>query len=493
MHLSEYYCIFVVKRYDMSTDVFFIGREQERKRMQELLKFKGSSLVTVLGRRRVGKTYFVKQALKEVSYFHFTGIQGESKAVVLSLFADKINELNNSRLPIAVPSNWHEAFGLLKSLLQEKFIGNKKKVVFLDEFPWLDTHASGFLSAFEYFWNDWAVDQNILVIICGSSTSWMIKNVVKNRAGLHNRVNEYFSIQPFTLKETELYLKKKNIEWSRYDIVQIYMAIGGVPHYLNMIKRGESVPICIDRLFFDKNGPLRIEYSNLYRALFNYYDNYELVIDHLAKKRKGLTRQEIIETTDLPNGGGLTKILNELEECGFIQFQMPFSKKQKDGLYRLMDEYSMFYHHFITKNSTKGQFISIYSTAKVRSWMGISFESLCMKNEAKIKQALGIAGVYTELFSYTYQGRNKEAGFQIDMIIDRDDRIIELCEMKFYNGVISLTQKDAEVIRERKARFQTHTGTKKNVLVLLVSPFGLAENKHSLSIIDHEIRINDLF
>lgn len=477
----------------MVTDKFFIGREAEGKRMQELLKHKGSSLITVLGRRRVGKTFFVKQCLKDVEYFHFTGLQDESKANTLKLFSEKINDFSDTKLPVSIPSDWHEAFRLLRVLLEEKYPKKKKKIIFLDEFPWLDTHASGFLSAFEYFWNDWAVDQNILVIICGSSTSWMIKNIMKNRGGLHNRVSEYFRINAFTLRETEQYFKKKNILLSHYDMAQLYMAMGGIPHYLDMVRRGESVPVCIDRLFFDINGPLRMEYHNLYRSLFAQYENYELVIEKLAQKRKGLTRQEIIEATGLSNGGGLTKVLSELEECGFIQFLLPFSKKKKDGLFRLMDEYSMFYHHFISKNSKKGQFITMYSTSKVRSWMGISFETLCMKYEEKIKQALGIAGVYTEVYSFQQQANKERPGFQIDMLIDRADQIIELCEMKFYGSAISLTQKDVETLRDRKARFQQQTGTKKNVMVLFISPFGLIENKHKLSIVDHEIVLGNLF
>jgi uncharacterized protein len=476
----------------MSIESFFIGREEQQKSMQAHLDKKGASLVAVLGRRRVGKTYFVKHVLKNKDFFHFIGIQNESKERLLKEFSVKINEVAGNKIPLNPPTDWYEAFRQLKYVLEANYT-DKKKIVFLDEFPWMETHASGFLSAFEYFWNDWAVNQNILIVICGSATSWMIQNVINNKSGLHNRVAEYFKIQPFTLKETEQFLQKKTISLSRYDISQFYMAMGGIPHYLDMIKRGESFAVCIDRLFYDKEAPLNIEYNNLFKALFTNYQNYELVIETLAKKRKGLTRQEIIEATGLSNGGGLTKIITELEECKFIKFQVPFTHKNKDGLYVLYDEYCLFYHHFIKKNTQKGQFISIYSTPKVRSWMGLAFELVCIKHEQKIKQALGISGVYTETCSFALKADAENDGFQIDMLIDRADQTINICEMKFYNQRLQLNKKDAEVLRERKARFQNHTKTKKNVVLTMITPFGMQENQHSLSVVDNTIVIDDLF
>lgn len=476
----------------MMSEPFFIGREDEKNRLRQHFKNSGSSLIAVIGRRRVGKTYFIKQCLKDAPHFAFTGIQDESRGRQLYEFAKKLADSSLQSLPVKTPTDWYEAFSLLKSALSDSR-GKKKNIVFFDEFPWMDTHASGFLSAFEYFWNDWAVDQNIMVIICGSSTSWMIKNVMKNRSGLHNRVSEYFKIQPFTLHETEQFFRKKSIDFSKYDITQLYMAMGGIPHYLNMVKRGDSVSVCIDRLFFEKDGPLRIEYTNLYRALFKHYEQYELVIEKLAQKRKGLTRQEIISATGIKNGGGMTKLLTELEECSFIQFHQPFSHKQKEGLYRLMDEYSMFFHHFISKNSSRGQFIAVYNTPKFRSWLGVSFETLCIKHAENIKLSLGISGVYTETYSYIKPAINDDPGFQIDMLLDRADNIVNLCEMKFYGEALNLTQKDADAIRERRVRFQNHTKTKKNVMVLLISPFGVKENKQSLEVIDQSVTIKDLF
>lgn len=476
----------------MANDNFFIGREEQQKAIQMHLNKNGASLVAVLGRRRVGKTYFVKHILKDKSYFHFTGIQNENKGRLLKEFSVKVNETIENKIQLNVPNDWYEAFRQLKNVLEATH-GDKKKILFLDEFPWMDSHASNFLQAFEYFWNDWAVNQNILIIICGSSTSWMIKNVINNKSGLHNRVSEYFKIQPFTLRETEQFLLKKHISLSRYDIAQFYMAMGGVPHYLDMIKKGESFAISIDRLFYDKDAPLYVEYNNLFKALFTHYHSYELVIEMLSKKRKGLTRQEIIEATVLTNGGGLSKIIAELEECNFIRFQLPFSQKNKDGLYILNDEYCLFYHHFIKKNVQKGQFISIYVTPKVRSWMGFAFEMLCMKHESNVKKALGIAGVYTESYSFALKATDEEPGFQIDMMIDRADQTINICEMKFYNQQLTLNQKDADTLRERKARFQNYSKTKKNVMLTMITPFGVQENKHSLAEIDNALMLNDLF
>jgi uncharacterized protein len=476
----------------MIQERFFVGRKEHLIAIQGEIKSKVSSLVAVLGRRRVGKTYFVKEALKREDYFHFTGMQNETKSRLLEEFTKKIGVFGNSILPIKTPKDWYEAFALLKQVLITNY-GKKKKTIFLDEFPWMDTKGSNFVSAFEYFWNDWGVDNNVLIVICGSSTSWMMQYVMRNTGGLHNRVSAYYRIEPFTLSETQQYFQKKGINLSVYDIAQFYMALGGIPHYLNMVNVGETFPIAIDRLFFEKNAPLQLEYDQLYKALFQNFENYEMIVKTLSKQKKGLTRLEIIESTKIANGGGLTKVLNELHECGFIQFVQPLGKKKVDGLYKLVDEYSLFYNQFISSSASKGQFISIFNTPHVRSWLGLAFENLCIKHVDKIKQKLGISGVYTQTYSHVIKANETEPGFQIDMLIDRADNAINICEIKFYQTAYTLTQNEADTLRDRVAKFAAHTKTKKNIMTLMISPFGMVENKYSLHAVQHQVTLADLF
>jgi uncharacterized protein len=476
----------------MSNNTFFVGRTEEVATLQSLQNSDRADLLAIIGRRRIGKTYLVKNAYKNQFAFHITGVKNADKKVMIKAFVAKIEELSESKFPLAAPDNWLDAFRLLKNYLLT-LKGKSKKVVFLDEFPWMDSRKSGFLSAFEFFWNDWAVDQNITVILCGSSTTWMLNNVLNNKAGLHNRITKYIRLEPFTLRETRLFLHTKGIKLPDYDIAQLYMALGGVPHYLNEIESGESVVQSIDRILFSEKSTLKNEFQNLYRALFDPYDKYELVVNALATKQKGLTRQEIIDITKISNGGGLTRILTELEECSFVKSFQPFGKEKKDLIYRLVDEYSLFHFQFTPQKKNVGSFIQMSQSAKYKTWAGFAFESLCIKHVAQIKQALGINGIFSTESSFYFKGNATESGFQIDMLIDRSDNAINLCEMKFYATPYELTKKEAEKLHLRRELFRTKTQTTKYLINTLVTTFGLVVNEHSVSNVDKELRLEALF
>ena len=470
----------------------FVGREKESSDLVGLLKQNRSDLVAIIGRRRIGKTFLVKKVFKDQLNFHFTGIKESDVTSTLRAFSQKIAETANTNFQIATPKNWMEAFGLLKTYLLT--IKNpKKKVLFFDEFPWLDAHKSGFLPAFEYFWNDWAVDQNIIIVVCGSSTSWMIKNVLNNKAGLHNRITKYINLSPFTLAETRALLLAKGIKLPHYEIIQIYMALGGVPYYLNEVKAGDSAVQNIDNILFNGNSSLKKEFQNLYRALFDNYEKYESIVKALATKRKGLTRQEIIAETGIPNGGGLSRMLNELEESAFIKTFQPFDKAKKETLYRLMDEYSVFYFQFSPQKNKAGSFIQLSTSPKYSSWAGFAFETLCIKHIQKLKEALGISGVYTQENSYYFKGNDTENGFQIDLLIDRNDNAINICEMKFYGDEYTLSKKEAETLRKRRVLFQEKTSTKKCLINTLITTYGLHQNENSIGVVDKVILMNQLF
>ncbi|MEO7047460.1 MAG: ATP-binding protein [Ferruginibacter sp.] len=357
-----------------TVEKLFAGRTIESEILTDLLQHNRAELVAIIGRRRVGKTYLVKQVFRDRLNFHFTGIKDADRNTLLTEFSEKIFSVAPKNIDRTIPQNWMEAFRLLKKYLLT-IKSQKKKIIFLDEFPWMDTHKGGFLPAFEYFWNDWAVDQNIIIVLCGSSTSWMIKNVLNNKAGLHNRITKYINLAPFTLQETKELLTAKKILLPHYEIVQIYMALGGVPYYLNEIRKGESAIQNIDRILFNEKSSLKGEFKNLYRALFDNYENYEAIVKALSTKRKGLTRQEIIDATHITNGGSLTRMLIELEESTFIKTFQPFDKEKKETLYRLMDEYSVFYFQFNPQKNPAGSFKEISTSPKYRSWAGFAFES----------------------------------------------------------------------------------------------------------------------
>ena len=476
----------------MDSRKIFVGRTAEITTLHSLFNSAQAELVALIGRRRVGKTYLVKNAYKEQFSFHITGVKNATKKEMIKAFVTKIEELSGSKLPLAVPDNWLDAFRILKNYLLS-IKSTKKKIVFLDEFPWMDSHKSSFLSAFEFFWNDWAVDQNITVIVCGSSTTWMLNNVLNNRAGLHNRITKYIRLEPFTLREARQLLHTKGLKLPDYDIAQLYMALGGVPYYLNEVESGESVVQSIDRILFSEKSSLKNEFQNLYRALFDQYEKYELVVRVLSAKQKGLTRQEIIEASKISNGGGLTRILTELEECSFIKSFQPFGREKKDLIYRLIDEYSLFYFQFNPQKKPAGSFIQMSTTPKYKAWSGFAFESLCIKHCPQIKQALGIGGIFSTESSFYFKGDATETGFQIDMLIDRSDNAINLCEMKFYATAYELTKKEAEKLQTRRELFRTKTQTSKYLINTLMTTFGIKANEYSLNAIDKVVQLDALF
>ena len=472
-----------------------IGRKQERQQLDNLLTSSKAELLTIIGRRRVGKTYLIREHYKKKIIFEFTGTQYANKKNQLKKFARKLQEYTNSSLPIATPDDWAAAFILLKTWLKNQKPTKQKPVIFFDEVPWIASKRSVFLNEFSYWWNDWASQQNIVVVICGSAASWMIDKVVNHKGGLHNRITEYIHLQPFTLAEVKAYLAAIPLHLDHYQVIQLYMSIGGIPHYLQHIRKGESATQIINRLCFHKNGILRNEFNNLYAALYEGHERHVAVVKALSTKWKGLTRKEIIQLTKLPNGGGLTQILTELKSSSFIMEMIPFGKKRKDTLYRLIDEYSLFYLKFIEgeRAGEKDIWLQTAQNNPYKIWRGYAFENICIKHVEAIKSSLGITGVQTENSSFRHIGTAKEEGIQIDLLVDRNDQCINLCEMKFYNDDITLTKVDAEKLRRRRSRFQQITKTKKTLFNTIVTTYGLTPNQYSSSQVDNVVNMDTLF
>ncbi len=469
-----------------------VGRIEEIKLMEALLKSPKAEMLAVYGRRRVGKTYLIKNVYEPFIGFEFTGTQNATLQNQLFKFSEKLKEYFAQTEAMTAPKTWYEAFNQLKICLSKS---TQKKVIFFDELPWIDTAKSNFLEELGYWWNDWASRQNIVVVLCGSAASWMLKKLINHKGGLHNRVTQKINLKPFTLSETKLYLDSLDIGWDDYQIIQFYMSVGGIPTYLQEAKKGETPTQTIDRAFFTKDGSLRYEFTNLYAALFDQYQNHIAIIKILAGKWSGMTRQELIAKSKFKDGGGLSKILDELEASSFITQIPSFQKKAKDFVYRLTDEYSLFYLKFIEGKALMGKntWLKQSTEDKYKIWAGYAFENLCIKHIEAVKLALGISGIYTETSSYTHKGDETSEGFQFDMLIDRADRAINLCEIKFYNDDFTLTDEFATYLRQRRERFKVITKTKKAVFNTLITTYGVKHSKSSQAQIDHVITMNKLF
>ena len=471
------------------------GREEERKTLLKALASQEAELIAIHGRRRVGKTFLIRTVYKDNIVFEFSGIHEAGLNDQLQNFSIALQKAITNKIPVAIPENWLRAFDFLQEYLSP-LIAKKKSVVFFDEFPWIHTARSGFLQAFEHFWNSWASRQpNLVIVICGSAASWMIENIIHNKGGLHNRISKIIRLLPFNLGETEKYLKSRGIILDRYQILQLYMAIGGIPQYLKSIEPGQSAAQNIDRLCFTKDGVLQSEFKNLYQSLFDNAQHHIAVIRALAKKTKGLTRNEIIEACDLSSGGTTTRLLEELEESGFITSYIPFNKAGKDSIYKLSDEYSLFYLKFIesTKVSGSGTWLRLATGSSYSSWCGLAFESLCQKQVVQIKRALGIEGVHTETSVWRYSPKKDEQGAQIDLLIDRQDRCINICEMKFSQSEFVIDKKYAAELENKLNVFRENSKSKKTLFLTMVTSYGVKKNNYYTSLIQNEVTMDALF
>ncbi|MFZ4475423.1 MAG: AAA family ATPase [Saprospiraceae bacterium] len=472
-----------------------IGRKKEMDMLANAYASTKPELVAVFGRRRVGKTYLIGSFFKGKIDFELTGLKDGTKEQQLRNFAYSLKDSQKSAVLPPLPKDWLEAFHQLKTHLESLESPQKRKVIFIDEVPWIANGKSDFLTGFSYFWNSYAAKTNIVVVICGSATAWMIQKIINDKGGLHNRVTCRIHLQAFTLAETEAYFLEKNLVFDRYQLLLIYMTMGGIPHYLDQVEGGKSAIQNIDEICFHTNGLLRTEFDNLYSSLFANPDRYESIISALSSSWKGMSRIEIIAKTRILDGGGLTLMLQELEQSGFISSYIPFGKKKKDTLYRLTDCYSLFYLKFIRDIPAKERITwqSLSQTQTWITWSGYAFENICFQHIDNLKAALGIAGVHTNQYSFLAKASEENEGAQIDLLIDRQDNVISLCEVKFFNDELILTKIDADNLRRKKSVFRHVTGTKKQIFVVLITTFGLLKNKHSLGLVDNVLDMNALF
>lgn len=473
----------------------FVGRQRERAILEGLWAQNSSELVSITGRRRVGKTFLIKEVFRKIGIdFKVSGLQNGSKQEQMLAFELGLAEAKGTD-PTGQPfANWQMAFvkliGHLKSLEKEE-----KIVVFLDELPWLATPRSGFLRAFSFFWNNWAVDQNIMVIICGSAASWMIQKVVRDKGGLHNRITQRIQLEPFTLRETREYLHSKNFSYSDQAITELYMALGGIPFYLRELSPDLSVAQNIDQQCFARAGSLYDEFSRLYPALFERAERHMEVVRVLAAHHYGMDRQQIITSTTLSDGGGLSKTLEELEFSGFIVGYYSFHKKKRNRIFRLVDEYSLFYLRFVEKNKLEGSgtWEKLSQLPNYKTWSGYAFENVGLRHLKHIKKALGISGVYTTTSTFYHSGSDQQGRLQIDLIIDRADKAINLCEFKFYSQPIAFTPSQLQELEARKEAFRSLTRTDKTLFTSLISTKGLAPKTPVGGVINQSVTLEAFF
>ncbi len=483
----------IIKK-NMTSDKI-IGRQKEKAKLDKIMQSKQAEFLALYGRRRVGKTFLIRQYLKESIVFDISGSKEGSKSKQINDFFAEYLFRTQAQKETQVPKTWHDMFRYLAKYLSELPQTDTKHVVFLDEMPWMDTPKSEFISALEFFWNQHVSKMdNVLLIACGSASSWIRKNLINARGGLYNRITQRIKLAPFNLYETQLFLQSMGVDLPQYQILALYMAMGGIPFYLKEVEKGKSVAQLIDDICFAPQGLLTEEYGQLYHSLFKNAELHIQIIEALAANPQGLTRSDIAKTTLLAESP-LSRTLEDLVECDFITHFPPFFNKKKEGVYKLTDLYSLFYLKFIHFNKGAGRNIweQLSKQSTYTAWSGYAFENICLAHTDQIKAALGISGVFTQQSAWKFKGNDTLTGAQIDMVIDRADHIIHLCEAKFTKENYAMTNAYAEHLRLRKSIFKQATQTKKAVFSTLLTTYPAFKNKYYLAEIDNEITMDKLF
>jgi len=471
-----------------------IGREREIQRLQDYCNSGKPEFVALYGRRRVGKTYLVEQLYGNRCDFTVTGILEGSRKEEEEVFLAALRKIGYDGTPF---KTWIEGFNILKSQLQARIKKGKRCVVFIDELPCFDTIRAGFLKAFGDFWNGWCLKHpEVFLIVCGSATTWMIKNIIDSHGGLHNRITHEMHIHPFSLRETEKYLQANDIDWDRLSIVQLYSILGGIPYYLSLLERDDSVASAVDRLFYSEDAELKNEYDRLFKSLFKSPDPYKKIIDILCKNRQGLTREEILVKMSGRDNGHLSDYLDNLEKCDFIRMYYVKDStgkklKKTGGIYQMIDFFTMFRNSFASSPSTDKHYWSNHiGTSKINAWLGLAFEKVCMYHIEEIKKALRIDAIGTEY--YSWRCKNDRQGAQIDLLIEREDRKINICEIKYGEEEYSLQKDEDAKIRNRIGIFKQENRIKYSLLPVLVTTYGMKQSKYS-SLFKSVVVMDDLF
>ncbi len=470
-----------------------IGRKREIEQLERLYNSKKAELVAICGRRRVGKTYLISQIFDDRMLFHHSGLAPEESDSGNQL-KKQLNHFYSSLIYYGmkkdeVPTNWFEAFQLLRQFIKNNDHG-QRMIIFFDELPWMATKGSDFIQAFEGFWNTFGSSKdNLMIIVCGSATSWMENNFINNHGGLYGRVTYEIKLKPFSLSEIKEYLKMRNIDLSSYDIAQAYMIFGGIPYYLGYLEEGKSLSQNIDDLFFKKDGILILEFDRLFKSVFTYSEKAKEIVKFLFTKREGFTRREISEKLKISDGGTLSKYLNGLVSSDFVEKYQPFTFSKREEHYKLVDPFCLFYLYFIEDSENIENFWSSnIDSPKINSWRGLAFENVCFNHIDQIKFALGISGVSTKVSAYF----NKEEGYQIDLIIERMDNIINVCEIKFYSEEFVVNKEYFLKINHRSNLLYEKINKKYSIMNTLISTYGVKRNEYS-SVFVKQITLEDLF
>jgi hypothetical protein len=482
-----------------------VGRGKEIDSLEQIFQSNQPEFVALYGRRRIGKTYLIRQFFKkkEIIFFNVTGSKEGSRTEQLAHFVEQIGVVFYGGASLNVPQTWDKAFHVLTNAInnQDK---DKKIILFFDELPWMATKKSRLLQNLDYYWNQyWSNDDRIKLIICGSSASWIIRKIIKNKGGLHNRITQKMRLKCFTLAETKKFLSAKGVKLTNQQVLLIYMVTGGVPYYLINIKKGLSAAQIIEQLVFTEEGILFAEFDNLFSSLFDNAELYIQIVKKIAERRSGIGKRKLLKSIGESAMGGVgKKALEELEEAGFLISFVPHHHRRQGIYYRLIDEYTLFYLKWLEplkkslqkKSLDQGNWQAMQTTPEWYNWLGYAFESICYKHISKIREVLKISpGALANAWRYVPRKGSTNRGAQIDLLFDRNDDAITICEIKYTDEPFVITKEYVEVLQRKLDVFKERTRTKKQLFLALISANGIKNNYYAEEMIDGIVTLNDFF
>lgn len=469
-----------------------IGREREIRELQEAMNSDRSEFIAVYGRIRVGKTFLVQESFRYHFSFRHAGVLHGNRAEQLHAFSASLKDAGFSAE--TQPENWFQAFEQLKDLIRNS--AEEKKVIFIDELSWMDTPKSDLMKALEHFWNSWAsARKDIVLIICSSVTSWMVSKIIHNKGGLYHRLTHRISLQPFNLHQCEEYAISQGLGFNRNQLLEAYMILGGVPFYWTFLKKEYSLAQNIDALFFSRNAELKDEFNHLFASLFKSPQDYIRIVAVLAQRSQGMTRRELLKATGLNGSGRFSGKLLDLENCGFIRSFDPFQNVKKETMYQLTDSFTIFYYHFLENRPRDVHFwTNQLNTPRMNTWNGLAFERICLLHTDQIRAALGIAGVLTTVSSWTCKEEPEKGlhGSQVDLVLSRNDHVINLLEMKYSDKPYAITKAVEKDLIRKKNDFLLSTRTTSAVHLTMVTPHGLVPNQYAKEI-KSQVTMDHLF
>ena len=464
-----------------------LGRIRETQALDRDLKKEESQFVAVYGRRRVGKTYLIREHFHNQFFFYHTGLRGGNLKSQLMAFRASLVKYGHETCPVL--KSWLEAFAELNKLVETGKPG--RKIIFIDELPWMDTAKSGLVTGLEYFWNALASarsERDIFLIVCGSASSWIVKNLLKNTEGLYGRLTDRIQLKPFALSECEEYARRLGLDFTRAEVAEAYMVFGGIPYYWSLLRPDLSLAQNIDELLFAADGKLRNEFDYLYASIFKNAEPHLKVVEALFGKKSGLSREEIVQVTGLKNGGNFKTVLDELEQCDFIRSYCPVGRKNRGAIYQLIDDYTLFYYTFIRDRprDDTGFWLNALDSPRIANWHGLAFERLCLQHLREIKRALGISGL--QVTAHAWRGEHA----QIDLLLNRSDKTIDICEIKYAGTPYEIDKAEHERLLARKTALQASIPLRRRYRLVMITFAGLKHNKY-WNDIQGELTLDDLF